>query len=401
CGADFGFKPLLTAELLYFLLFYNVYTPSSQIGYLWMFTLVLLWVLAFRRASCASPWIAVPAFILGVLAGNGNEALNVGFAMALALWCLRHRKELNLCRVALAGGFAAGCALLVLSPGNFARVGTAFAEPVQLVAKVVYGIPLIFPVAMVVRRVRRGEKIRALYSENELWWNVYLGCVLFTAVLGILSNRVLFGAYLATIILIIRMSPGRSASPLWLAAMCVVCVVFYIDGIRYSYVQSKRYEMLHAVYAENQHKPVRVPPPLRKPVRPYGLACNRYFPDLETDQYFKSVRRLWAAGNPGAPLLRLLPDGLPEITDTVAEAYALRTADDYWWAVRPKESGTGFRCYYSVGIGPLRKHYAEIPLSFENPEVTTPLWEAKLMSSDTYLGMLKTDSITVVPAQNR
>ncbi len=396
-----SYRRLLLAEGLYFLFFYYEYTPSCQICYLWMFTLVLAWCVAFRAARGASFLMILPAFLFGVVAGNGNEALNVGFSMALFLWWLHHRGDMNACRWSQLAGFATGCALLVLSPGNFARMGTAFSEPVNLVARVLFCVPLAIPLIMAVRRKIRGAGFKSLYAGNAIWWNTLFCSVLFVSCVGVLSNRVFFGAYLAVLILIMRMWRDKPVSVLWISAIWLLNAFFYVDGMHYSYLQRVRYNEIHSRYMDSGDGIVEVPTPVDKPVRPYGASCSRYVPALESDQYFNSLKRLWAARKPGGPLLRLLPEGLPQLTDSVEDAYTIGTGDDYWWAVRPKGSDVHFMCHYSVGVGPYRKHYADVPLSFSNPEVVASQWEAKLMTSDSYLGVLKTDSITVAPVQKR
>ncbi len=96
---------------------------TGSCNYLWSALFVLaflnLWLLPAPRAVS---WLLYP---LALLAGNGNEALSLGLALALAAYAIFRRSELDLRKLAGLACFFIGTGSNVFSPGVAARLQMA------------------------------------------------------------------------------------------------------------------------------------------------------------------------------------------------------------------------------------------------------------------------------------
>ena len=102
-------------------------------NYLYGILMVLLYLIPFRRClederPRNKPWYALPALLLGVVAGWTNE--NTGGALAvlilcLAIWRLVGKKRVPFWWWAGLAGVAAGVAIMVLAPGELSRLSGA------------------------------------------------------------------------------------------------------------------------------------------------------------------------------------------------------------------------------------------------------------------------------------
>ncbi len=117
---------LLTLALYWLLLPHHgqlCFWLTGSCNYQWAALLVLAFLnLLFLPAPRALGWLLFP---VALLAGNSNEALSLGLALALACFVIFRREELSLRQFAGLFCFAAGTASNVFSPGVAARIEMA------------------------------------------------------------------------------------------------------------------------------------------------------------------------------------------------------------------------------------------------------------------------------------
>ena len=101
--------------------FQTKFVPSCQIGYMWMFTLVLVTLYVFFHNSWPRQWLLL-LLPLSLLAGEGQEALNVGVCGALIIYVWQQRGRISSSQWALLVAFFIGAAFLVLAPGSHNRL---------------------------------------------------------------------------------------------------------------------------------------------------------------------------------------------------------------------------------------------------------------------------------------
>ena len=77
-------RSVFVALLLVLFTFNTGFTPSCQIGYIWMFCTALGALYIFQRQPQLSFFSALLVFLFSILAGWGQESLNFGLCMPLA-----------------------------------------------------------------------------------------------------------------------------------------------------------------------------------------------------------------------------------------------------------------------------------------------------------------------------
>lgn len=218
---------------LVLLVFVTKMMPTTQIGFVWMLTLTLLWILALRRYAGrpGTPvWLTVLLFAGALVAGNGQEALNAGVAtvtVAWAVWRLWRHRRISAAGWALLAGFWLGALAIVLSPGTRHRAAATvigFADSVLyfLIALRAFWLLVI---VLAVQCLRRRIALKQFITDNRLWLGIMAVMVVFNFAVGIYSNRQLFGIELCSLVVMLRAVRGKIAVA-WAVAAVVLAVAF-------------------------------------------------------------------------------------------------------------------------------------------------------------------------------
>ena len=209
-------KMMALLASLIFIGFRTKFTPTCQIGYPWMFTLVTAFLIVLRRFGKEQEgqwkrynliWAVPFAFI----AGWSQEALVIGVAAALGLLVLLNINKVTLPQWVLLVCFAAGVLMVCLSPANLERSGgtpgssTLLPPVIMGVAKFFFYLRITYLLIIFVLYLLISKKAKLkelIYSAWFYWvlWVVMLGFNFFISVYG---NRQLFGMeYAATAIIV-------------------------------------------------------------------------------------------------------------------------------------------------------------------------------------------------------
>ncbi|MDE5643093.1 MAG: hypothetical protein K2I56_06335 [Muribaculaceae bacterium] len=219
-----------TAAAIIPLAFLTKMMPSCQIGFVWMFTLSMAWLNLFIHRPRAGLLSSAGIALLGIVAGNGQEALSIGLSAALGIWWLRRGCCIGLRRSIWLFCYWAGTLSVCLAPGTLSRSGRLdIALPDSLMylllsLRVVY----ILIAVMLWLHFRQKESMRQIWRKAALWLNTAVILLLFNLWVGVYSNRQLFGVELAAMIAVIRLLSGHSLNRVWLiiiaAASLFTCV---------------------------------------------------------------------------------------------------------------------------------------------------------------------------------
>lgn len=241
-------KLMALLACLIWLGFRTKFTPTCQIGFPWMFALVAAFLLILRKFNKDNParwsplhllWAAPFAFI----AGWSQEALVIGVGVALGIFVLLNIRKVTWPQWVLLVCFAAGAALLCLSPATLGRTGethggTNLLPPVVLsLAKLGFylRITYLMLVFLLYLRISRKIKFKELFSSTAFCWIIWATMLVFNLFIGVYGNRQLFGIEFAAILIIAKYvqlyilpEKGRykTAGSIVLAALAlwVVCV---------------------------------------------------------------------------------------------------------------------------------------------------------------------------------
>ena len=201
----------IVGVVLCFLGFQTRMVPSCQICYMWMFTLTMMviWFYLYKpQVKKCWWWILLP---FCVVAGWGQEALNVGVCGAMILYTLQNRKSVTVTQLAILFAYGFGTLLLIVSPGSHHRLtelhGTE--ESFQITHNIIlflkyvcvtYVLMGVLAVGIISKRLN----LLQCFKQNAFYWNIFIICFIMNLYISIFCNRQLFGMELAALILTLK-----------------------------------------------------------------------------------------------------------------------------------------------------------------------------------------------------
>lgn len=344
-----------TLTLLVLLSFDTKYVPSCQIGFIWMFTLAVIWLNLFFRVKRCKWWQCVGLFLFGCIVGNSQEALIVGVAGAVAIDAVRNRKEYDNAKWSMAIGLWVGLAILVFAPPTWSRVENNIISLQDTTYSFIRYSWVVWLMAVVVvfLKIKGALNIKSFYSQNSFYIHAGLLLLAMNFYIGIYGNRQLFGLYLMAIILIVKMLPERRFAGWMFIVTMAVCVTHYIDKWTVIQLNKRVYEQIvelfdrspdGTVYIDMEHNV--------KTCNPSPYMANRFFFDLGMLKYKLSKDSGWAKN------AVVLPKCLKDLKEPVTECQAVEFADGCFVVIMPENSNSRamLKRYLDIGI-------MQIPLS--------------------------------------
>ncbi len=210
-------KMMALLACLIFLGFRTKYTPTCQIGFPWMFALVAAFLLILQKFSRENSRRWNPLHLLwavpfSFLAGWSQEALVIGVGAALGIFVLLNLRKVTWPQWVLLVVFAAGAALLCLSPATLGRTGETHGGsnllPPAILSLAKLGfylrITYLLLLFLLYLRIFRKIKFKELFSRTAFYWIVWATMLAFNLFIGVYGNRQLFGMEFAAIIIIVK-----------------------------------------------------------------------------------------------------------------------------------------------------------------------------------------------------
>lgn len=218
CNIRYGdWKMMALLACLIFIGFRTKFTPTCQIGFPWMFVLVTGYLIVLRKygKDQHKPWKwhhLLWAAPLAIFAGWSQEALVIGVGAALGVFVLFNIRKVTLPQWILLVCFAAGAALLCLSPATISRTGETHGgsnllPPVLLsLAKFVFYLRITYLLVLFVLYllIFKKVKFKDLFKGTAFYWIVWVTMLAFNLLISVYGNRQLFGMEFAAIILILH-----------------------------------------------------------------------------------------------------------------------------------------------------------------------------------------------------
>lgn len=227
-GADWRAWPETLAATLLVLFFCDTsYIPPHQIGYIWMSCTAILFLIVYdRQDGRRAGWgTCVGLLLLGLVCGNGNEAINLGIGTAIGIDMLRNPRRYPLRRWMLLIGFCTGVAVLCLSPAVMDRPGSMYRPPLVLsLFNMVTSLRAfwVFALLLVVSCMRHKVELRRFVADNRLMFTAMIVMLIFNIVITVKGNRQLYGVELYSVVLTLRLLRYIKLSALWLTVAALV-----------------------------------------------------------------------------------------------------------------------------------------------------------------------------------
>ena len=223
------------------------YVPTCQVGYIWMFCAVLVWLLLFRHFSRpqGNAWHLLWLVPLSVLAGWTQEALVIGISAALIVFMIGHWRQATLAQWGMFISFGLGALLLCLSPATISRTGEVHASvdflpdwALSLIRCACYlRLTYLLILEVIVIKIRCHIRWGEVYRANPFLWNAWGVLLIFNILVGVFGNRQLFGVELISLLLMAQLFEqyiaSRKFATLAYGLLVLVVVAVGIRNVRY------------------------------------------------------------------------------------------------------------------------------------------------------------------------
>ena len=315
CGVSLrNFRSVATVVLLALLTFQTKTTPSCQVGYIWTFTLTMAFLnLFFRGKYDYKWWQLIPLAIFCIIAGNGQEALNLGVSGALIIyWCTNMRK-FTLAQYLMMVAFGLGTLIICLSPASQSRAADMHGHRLSDLICGYLMLPFVLRTtyilfAIVIKKcVIDKLSLKQLYKENAFYWNAWFILLVFNLIIGIFCNRQLFGMELMALILSMRLLARKRIGNTMLCVAGVLLLLLYVQQWRLVSSQKEAFNWVERQYVENNDGKVFIDG-LPKIWVPFDTKFTPTLSWLDSDIYDKiTLNKYLHTKYPERPECRILP----------------------------------------------------------------------------------------------
>lgn len=277
---DFNrFRTFFAMTLIALLSFQTKFVPSCQIGYIWTFTLTLTFLYFFFKSNFHPQWWVVALLgICSLIAGNGQEALNIGIGGALIIYWAFNMRRMTIAQYVMMICFGLGALLDCLSPGSMTRAAhesggnSLMGSLINFLFESRAFYMLVIILIWKLRCLKVG--IRDIYETNKFYWHAWAILLLFNFLIGIKSNRQLFGEELMSIIISFRLLGINKIKNGWIILLCgLLAFTYIVMGI--CDIQSYRqWESIKKQYAISNDGVVYVD--MNRPIEDWWIAPMKF-----------------------------------------------------------------------------------------------------------------------------
>lgn len=228
--------------------------PAVQINYTWMFTLTLGWMLTFQRMKDTTNILSLILLcIFSIIAGNGQEAVNIGVCGALFIMLIKKHFRFTTAEWLMTIFFVIGCASDCLAPGTMSRSGSAGGGSLPfrilqyfVIARAYFSIPLAF--LLIVTLLSKAFNKRQ-FNDNIFLWSALGVIICFLFVLGSRSWNQYFGMIFFIMLLTISITSQRLIKYI----LSVIIALYTIQPLYNKYVGQAAHKQ-YLTQIENQYK---------------------------------------------------------------------------------------------------------------------------------------------------
>lgn len=203
-------KGVVLVAILLLFSFQTKYVPSCQIGYIWMFLLVLCFLRAFFRSS-KSKYDLIWLIPLSFSAGWSQEAIVIGISVSLIVYALVNIRRMSFNQWMMFFSFGLGAILLCFSPGTLSRAGEVHGS-VDYLPPFLYSllklaaylrVTYLFVIYLLYLLFVRKISFKELYEQTSFYIPAWISLLFFNLFIGVFGNRQLFGLELISLLLLV------------------------------------------------------------------------------------------------------------------------------------------------------------------------------------------------------
>ncbi len=373
----------LTTIVLIIKVFKTFFIPTCQIGYIWMFTLILFFLnIFFKRYKYnrGPGWLRMTIlFIISLLAGDSQEALVIGVGGGLIYYALRHLKSLTRAGWVMLIGFGIGGLILCLSPGSISRIDTISPKSsgiFHVIQTLNYATVSLSLIAIILYKITiKKENLKTILAGNSFLVVAWTFCILFNVCIVVFCNRQLFGAELIAIILSLIILKKHAFHYFWLCLFAINALSLYIDNY-FRDIQITQYiDEIKRKYNESDDGVVYIDM-YDVSTRNHSVMYYQPLSTYEGQDYANfSLNQEFHRNNPEKPELKLMPTILKGNDNVDFGNRVIYFGEGNFLVFQSKKHPATFTVHRSYYFKGLTYPCDEVPL-YGTELKSTPLWTA-------------------------
>ncbi len=279
--------------------------PPFLVNYLWMGTIVLIWlnILLFNKSDSIPNIIWI--FIFSVIAGNAQEAFSIPLCGALSIWAIIQRKKLMTSQRVTIIGFALGALILIIAPGNFVRFGLTLKSQTSIIHNIFNAYPQIL-ISGGLFLIAITHKVQFKDLLNSRLYLLLILSIPFCVILGILMkfenlSRILIPLNIFLSILVIGNTKVFKHTYYYYLSISLIFIIVFIHEYQMNKSNYQKYSLITNSYHISTDGRVFLPDSL-------------FIKDDGNNYYYNSGFVIQERTiNPQKPFLKILPESLAKI----------------------------------------------------------------------------------------
>lgn len=257
---DEPFRIFMAVSVFFLILATLPFDPPFLINYLWMGTVVILWLNLF--SARITPYLLPITFLFSIIAGNSQEAFSVPLSGALCLWILHRRFKLSAQEWVLSAGFFLGALAVIAAPGNYVRLAVCADSESDILHKLWEAAPLICLGAVLLLVFRNSG--RRLFHGNTMIESILLASLPFTLLFAAMLKffcleRMLIPANMFLTIITFGFCSKISHRILLTSAALIACVLTAVKEYGMAISNTEKYSLITRLYHESTDGKIVLP----------------------------------------------------------------------------------------------------------------------------------------------
>lgn len=396
CGIGLdNVKGVASIIILSLLSFQTKMQPSCQIGFVWMFTLTLWTLILFFHSKDRKPaWLCILSGLGAIIAGNGQEVLNLGVCAAFFFYWLINMKKMSAMQYCIMIGFWIGALTNFLSPGTINRgsgmMGTTINRYIFSFISYMLSLRIIWVLCFVAlyQKIKHKISFREMYKSDMFYWNALFALMLFSLICHFQSNRVGFGVELMSLIIVIRILPNKSMNYFWLAVASVLLLIDYVMQTDATVKSREIMKSLQKEYDESTDGKVYADISFdshlgdgrnfSRPLVPYGVTNG----GDHTYYEYNCLAKKLSETSPGRPKVKIIPTILRGKEHEDLGNQLIYTGNDIWLVIQSKSAPAEFIVYRETPLIPSIKHYDPVIVEIDKESIVAEgdNWRARFIA---------------------
>lgn len=378
---------IISASLLTLIACDTFYAPACQVGFVWSFVLVFIWLYFFFNRNTKSFFKLSLLFLFSIIAGNSQEAITIGISGALIIYAITNFKKITIAQWVAFFGFGIGTLLICISPATISRSDNLNVPFLLTTFKMVcyFRVFYILIIILSIKLFRQDINVKEFYQKNSFYINAIIILLIFNMYIGVYGNRQLFGIEAISIILILRLLKDYFLAKKTLIFLSVFTLIIY--SLKWEIISQSKitYHKILELYSNSQNgiiyytltdfsESCHIPnnTDLIQPILPMHTSQN-YLTETITKLYQSQTRDT-------SRVLKIYPTYLQNINDsTQVENQAVEFDEGCFVVVQSKENPADFIVKRTLDLFFYKRPYSDYKFSWDNPQFEGPNYKANII----------------------